>query len=151
MRTKSLLALAASAAVLVPAAAAVAQEPAPDTTPPSAVLKISTTLNSIDAMIGSGLTFGVDPSEDVTYTAKATIKVKGRTVVVARSIHERSLSNQSGGFVEATMPDAGAKAEKTLMRIKKGKRTAVTLSVSLKDTAGNRATVTKTVKLRKRS
>lgn len=152
MTTKSLLALAASAALLVPAAAAVAQEPAPtpDTTPPSAVLKINTTLNSIDSMIGSGLSFEADPSEDVTYTAKATIKVKGKTIVVAKSIDTRNFYNQSGGFIEASIPDAGAKAEKALIKIKKGKKTSVTLTVSLKDTAGNTATVKKTVKLKKR-
>lgn len=152
MTTKSLLALAASAALLVPATAALAQEPAPapDTTPPSAALKINTTLNSIDSMIGSGLTFEADPSEDLTYTAKATIKVKGKTIVVAKSLDVRPLISQSGDFIEVSIPDAGAKAERALIKIKKGKKAAVTLTLALKDTAGNTATAKKTVKLKKR-
>lgn len=150
MTKTPLLAAAVITALAVPAVA-LAQDPAPaDTTPPSAALKINTTLNSIDSMIGSGLTFSADPSEDVTYTAKATIKVKGRTVVVAKSLDARPFYDQSGGFIEASIPDAGDKAVKNLIKIKKGKKTSVTLTVSLKDTAGNTATVKKTVKLKKR-
>jgi hypothetical protein len=144
------LLVALSALAAVPAIAA-AQEPAtPDTTKPTAVLKIDTKLQSIDSMIGGGLTFSADPSEDVTYTGKVTIKVKKKTVVVAKSIDTRNFYNQSGGFIEATFPRASDSAVKKLQQIKKGTRTAVTLTLDLKDTAGNTSTVTKTVKLKKR-
>jgi hypothetical protein len=41
-------------------------------------------------------------------------------------------------------------AVKQLVKIKKGKKVAVTLTLVLKDTAGNTKTVTKTVKLKRR-
>ena len=141
-------ALVAVAALLVPGTA-LAQTP-PDTTPPDAVLKINTTLNSIDSMIGAGLTFSADPSEDMTYTAKATIKSKGKTVTVAKSIRDGDLYNQSGGFIEQSIPRGSDSAVKSLIKVKKGTKVAVTLTLVLKDTAGNTKTVTKTVKLKKR-
>ena len=103
------------AALLVPGTA-LAQTP--DTTPPDAVLKIDTTLQSIDSMIGNGLTFSADPSEDLTYTAKATIKVKKKTYVVAKSVREGQLYNQSGGFVEQSIARGSDSAVKQLVKIK---------------------------------
>jgi hypothetical protein len=140
--------LAAVTALLLPGTA-LAQTP-PDTTPPDAVLQVNTTLNSIDSMIGNGLTFSADPSEDMTYTAKATIKVKGKTITVAKSIRDGDLYNQSGGFIEQSIPRGSDSAVKNLIKIKKGSKTAVTLTLVLKDTAGNKKTITKTVKLKKR-
>jgi hypothetical protein len=128
---------------------AFAQTP-PDSTPPDAVLQINTTLNSVDSMIGNGLTFSADPSEDLTYTAKATIKVKKKTITVAKSIREGQIYNASGGFVEQSIPRGSDSAVKNLIKVKKGKKLAVTLTLVLKDTAGNTKTVTKTVKLKKR-
>ena len=141
-------ALVVFAALLMPSTA-LAQDP-PDTTPPDAVLQINTTLNTIDSMIGSGLTFGADPSEDLTYTAKATIKVKKKTITVAKSIREGQIYNASGGFVEQSIPRGSDSAVKNLIKVKKGKKVAVTLTLVLKDTAGNTKTITKTVKLKKR-
>ncbi len=114
------------------------------------MLQINTTLNTIDSMIGNGLTFGADPSEDLTYTAKATIKVKKKTITVAKSIREGQIYNQSGGFVEQSIPHGSDSAVKNLIKVKKGKKVAVTLTLVLKDTAGNTKTITKTVKLKKR-
>lgn len=150
MLKKPVLLVVAAAALTVPAVALAQDAPAPDTTPPSAVLKINTTLNSVESLVGPGLTFSADPSEDVTYTAKATTKIKGRTLVVARSIRTDAFYNQSGGFIEATIPRGSDSAIKPLYKVKKGKKLSVTLTVSLKDTAGNSATVKKTVKLKKR-
>lgn len=147
-----LTATATATTALIAAGTAIAQDaaPAPDTTPPSALIKISTITNSLDALIGSGLTFSVDPSEDVSYTATATIKSKGKTVVVAKSIRSNDIYNQSGGFIEQTIPHGSNTAAKTLIKIKRGKKAAVTLTLSLSDTAGNKATVKKTVTLKKR-
>jgi hypothetical protein len=135
------------AALLVPGTA-LAQTP--DTTPPDVVVQINTALNSVDSMIGNGLTFSVDPSEDLTYTASATIKVKKKKVTVAKSIREGQVYNGSDGFVEQSIPRGSDSAVKQLIKIKKGTKTAVTLTLVLKDTAGNTKTVTKTVKLKKR-
>ena len=141
--------LSAVAALLLPGTA-LAQTPPADTTPPDAALQINTTLNSIDSMIGNGLTFGADPSEDLTYTAKATIKVKGKTITVAKSIREGQIYNQADGFVEQSIPHGSDSAVKQLIKVKKGSKVAVTLTLVLKDTAGNTKTVKKTVKLKKR-
>jgi hypothetical protein len=141
-------ALVVVAAFLMPGTA-LAQTP-PDTTAPDVVLQINTTLNSIDSMIGTGLTFGADPSEDLTYTAKATIKVKKKTITVAKSIREGQVYNAGGGFVEQSIPRGSDSAVKHLIKVKKGAKVAVTLTLVLKDTAGNSKTVTKTVKLKKR-
>jgi len=142
------LAVAALVVALLVPGTALAQTP--DTTPPDAVLKVDTTLQSIDSMIGNGLTFSADPSEDLTYTAKATIKVKKKTYVVAKSVREGQIYNQSGGFVEQSIARGSDSAVKNLIKVKKGKKLAVTLTLVLKDTAGNTKTVTKTVKLKKR-
>ena len=114
------------------------------------MLKVDTKLQSIDSMIGNGLTFSADPSEDLTYTAKATIKVKKKTYVVAKSVREGQLYNQSGGFVEQSIARGSDSAVKQLLKIKKGTKVSVTLTLVLKDTAGNTKTVTKTVKLKRR-
>ncbi|WP_026910623.1 hypothetical protein [Patulibacter minatonensis] len=145
--------LAAAGAVLLVPAVALAQDPAPttpDTTPPSAVLKINTTLNTIDSVLGQGIVFSADPSEDLTYTAKLVVKSKGKSIVAAKSIRAGDLYNSGGGFVEQTIPRGSDSAVKKLIKIKKGSKVSATLTLSLKDTAGNTATVTKTVKLKKR-
>ena len=139
--------LVVSAALLLPGTA-LAQEP--DTTAPDAVLQINATTNSLDSLIGNGLVFSADPSEDLTYTAKATIKVKKKTITVAKSIREGQIYNASGGFVEQSIPRGSDSAVKNLIKVKKGKKVAVTLTLVLKDTAGNTKTITKTVKLKKR-
>ena len=140
--------LLASAALAVAAPVALAQEA--DTTPPTAVIKISTTLQSLDSLIGNGLVFSADPSEDMTYTAKATLVSGGKKVVVAKSIREGDLFNSGGGFVEQSLARGSDSAVRVLQKIKKGKKLPVTLTLKLKDTAGNTKTVTKTVKLKKR-
>lgn len=145
---KPAVAIAALVAALLVPQTALAQTP--DTTPPDAVLKVDTKLQSIDSMIGNGLTFSTDPSEDLTYTAKATIKVKKKTYVVAKSVREGQLYNQSGGFVEQSIARGSDSAVKQLVKIKKGTKVSVTLTLVLKDTAGNTKTVTKTVKLKRR-
>jgi hypothetical protein len=148
-RMIKLSALVAVAVLLLPGTA-LAQTPPADTTPPDAVLQINTTLNSIDSMIGNGLTFSADPSEDLTYTAKATIKVKGKAITVAKSIREGQIYNQSDGFVEQSIPHGSDSAVKALIKVKKGSKVAVTLTLVLKDTAGNTKTIKKTAKLKKR-
>ncbi len=145
MRKTPLLALLATGALPAVAAAQVA-----DTTPPSVVIKIDTKLQSVDSLIGNGLTFSVDPSEDLTYTAKASFRYHGKTYVAAKSIREGQVYDQSGGFVEQTIPHGGSSAVRIEQRLKKGKSLSVTLVLALKDTAGNTATATKTVKLKKR-
>jgi len=149
MLKPSVLAAALAVAVTVPAVA-LAQESAPDTTAPSAALKIDTALNSVESLLGAGLTFAADPSEDATWTAKATTRVKGRTITVAKSIRTGAFSDQSGGLVEATIPRTSDRALKPLRTLRRGKKLSVTLTVVLKDAAGNSATVKKTVKLKKR-
>ena len=146
MRTP--IALAALAVAASVPAVAVAQDA--DTTPPSAVVQVNTTLNSIDSLEGPGLTFGLDPSEDITYTGKATVKIKGKTVTVAKSIRDNDVFNASGGFVEQSMPRGSDSAVLKLTKLKKGTKLAVTLTLSIKDTAGNKATVKKVFKLKKR-
>ncbi len=145
MRKSPLLVLAAAAAFPAIAPAQVA-----DTTPPSVVIKIDTKLQSVNSLIGNGLTFSIDPSEDLTFTAKATFRYRGKTYVAAKSIREGQAYNQAGGFIEQTIPHGGASATRVLQKLKKGKSLSVTLALSLKDTAGNKATAKKTVRLKKR-
>jgi hypothetical protein len=145
MRKTPLLALVAAGAFPAIAPAQVA-----DTTPPSVVIKIDTKLQSVDSLIGNGLTFSIDPSEDLTFTAKATFRYKGKTYTAAKSIREGQAYNQSAGFIEQTIPHGGSTAVKIEQKLKKGKSLSVTLVLSLKDTAGNKATAKKTVKLKKR-
>ena len=145
MRKTPLLVLAAVAAFPAIAPAQVA-----DTTPPSVVIKIDTKLQSVNSLIGNGLTFSIDPSEDLTFTAKATFKSRGKTYVAAKSIREGQAFNQSGGFIEQTIPHGGSSAVRAEQKIKKGKSISLTLVLSLKDAAGNTATAKKTVKLKKR-
>lgn len=151
MTKKPLLAAVAALGLAAPAIAVAQDVPTtPDTTPPTAKLKIDTTLNSVDSLVGNGLSFSADPSEDTTWTAKATIKVKKKTYVVARSVRVGNLLNQSGGFVEFSIPRGSDSAVEQLINVKKGAKVAVTLTVTLTDTAGNRGTATRTVKLEKR-
>lgn len=86
----------------------------------------------------------------MTYTGKVTIKSKGKTITVAKSIRAGDLYNSGGGFIEQTLPRSSDSAVKSLIKIKKGSKVAVTLTLVLKDTAGNSKTVKKTVKLKKR-
>lgn len=72
MRQSPLLGVALAAAALP--AAAIAQ--APDATPPSVVLQVSTTTQSLDSMIDNGLVFNSDQSENLTYTAKVAVTLK---------------------------------------------------------------------------
>lgn len=151
MTKKPLIAAVAALGLAVPAVALAQEGPAtPDTTPPTAKLRIDTTLNSVDSLLGNGLSFSADPSEDTTWTAKATFRVGKRTYVVAKSVRVGNLLNQSGDFVEFSIPRGSDRAVKQLVQVKKGRKIAVTLTMTLTDTAGNRGTATKTVKLKKR-
>lgn len=122
---------------------AVAQAQAPDTTPP--VVGLTPVGGTTTQLLGSGMVYKVTTSEEITFTARASMKYKGKTITVTKS--QRSETHYGSGVVEYTLPAATKVGMNALRKAKK----AVTVTVKLtgKDVAGNAFTKSKTVKFRK--
>src|SRR4051794_17073093 len=110
---------------------------APDTAPPDALIKIDTTLNSLDSVTGNGLVFSLDPSEDLATPAPRRSSPRARpSSSPSRSASGRS-TTKSGGYIEQSFLHGGDGAVKTLQKIRKATKLAVTVTLDLVDTAGN--------------
>ncbi|WP_354697724.1 hypothetical protein DSM112329_03363 [Paraconexibacter sp. AEG42_29] len=121
----------------------------PDRVAPSAIVRVSTVLNSIESLAG-GFAIAVDPSEDLTYTGRVTMRYKGRTLVLAATTRRESLFNSGGGFVRRTIPRGSTTTFVLANTLRKGTVVPVTVTLKLRDGAGNTSTVTRVVKLKKR-
>ena len=127
------------AVMLTPAATAAAQEPA--------VSAKAVPGQTISQVITSGFTYTVGSNAAIDLSAKLTVRYRGRTVTITKSVRTESNYGQSPDPVEYSMPAATGSAAAVLRKFKKS--ATVTLTVKVTGTGGFRTTLVKTTRLAK--
>jgi hypothetical protein len=127
------------AVMLTPAATAAAQTPAVSAKPAPG--------QTISQVITSGFTYTVGSSAAIDLSAKLTVRYRGRTVTITKSVRAESNYGQSPDPVEYSMPAATESAAAVLRKFKNS--ATVTLTVKVTGTGGFRTTLVKTTKLAK--
>jgi hypothetical protein len=138
---RSFIAPAAFVATLsLAATAAQAQAPAPTVTihPKSG--------QSLQQLIVSGFTYTVTSNGEIGFTAKLTMKYKGKTMSLTKGLRAETNYGQSADPVEYTMPSVSEKVAKTLRKLKKA---TVKLTVVATGAGGYARTLTATTRLKK--
>jgi hypothetical protein len=136
MRLFTLFAVLAAALVL--AVTASAQAPTVAITPKPS--------QTISQLIVSGFGYTVTSNGPIELNAKLTMKYKGKTLKLTKSLRAESNAGEVPDPVEYGMPQVSEKVAKTLRKLKK---VTVTLTVAVTDADGSHQTLTAKAKLKK--
>jgi len=134
------LALATTLAVALPAAAQAPAAPSVTIHPKAG--------QTVDQALISGFSYTVATTGSITFKAKLTLKSKGKTITLTKSIREESSYGDVATPVEYSMPYATGSAA-TKLRSYRKKGVSVTLSVAVSGDGGFTKTLTAKTKLRK--
>ena len=141
MRTPlTLLALATTLAIALPAAAQA---------PPAPTVTIHPKARqSVDQVLISGFSYTVATTGPITFKAKLTLKSRGKTITLTKSIRDETNYGDVATPVEYSMPYATGSAA-TKLRSYRKKGVTVTLSVVASGDGGFKQTLTAKTKLAK--
>jgi hypothetical protein len=138
MRTPAAAAAAVLTTLLLVAGAAQAQAPTPTVSiQPKAG-------QSLQQLIYSGFSYSVTTNAEITFTAKLTMKYKGKTMSLTKGLRAETNYGQSTDPVEYSMPAVSEKVAKTLRKLKKA---TVKLTVVATGAGGYEKTLVKNAKL----
>ncbi len=131
------------AAALVPVTTAHAQDP--DTTPPT--VKVIGETGTTSQLLVSGLSYSVETNEQISFTTRATMKYKGKTITVTKSLRSET---HFGEVPLARYSLTSASSKTAINALRKAKKAVtVTITVTGKDVAGNPFTASTKVRFRK--
>jgi hypothetical protein len=134
------LAIGSALAVALPAAA---QAPAAPTVTIHPKAK-----QTVDQVLISGFSYTVATTGPITFKAKLTLKSRGKTITLTKSMRDETNYGDVATPVEYSMPYATGSAA-TKLRSYRKKGVAVTLSVAATADGGFQKTLTAKIKLRK--
>lgn len=99
---------------------------------------------SLQQLIYSGFGYRVTSNAEIAFTAKLTMKYKGKTMSLTKGLRAETNYGQSADPVEYSMPAVSEKVAKTLRKLKKA---TVKLTVIATGAGGYSKTLVKSAKL----